>query len=77
MAKANGDIFLTTAQVCSRYGSVHDMTLWRWRHDSELKFPQPDTIRGRNYWRIGDLDAWDAARKKALPQSVEGKSLGT
>jgi predicted DNA-binding transcriptional regulator AlpA len=69
--------YLTTAQVCERYGGVTPMTLHRWRNDGDLNFPKPEPIRSRNYWRIEQLDSWDAVRKKALPQSVEGESHGT
>jgi hypothetical protein len=76
MAETNHD-YLTATQVRKRYGGVSKMTLHRWRHDPNLGFPQPEPIRSRNYWRIEQLDSWDAVRKKALPQSVEGESLGT
>ena len=63
--------YLSTAQVRERYGNVSEMTIWRWRHDSELGFPEPDPIRKRNYWRSDRLDAWDEARKKAaLPAAA-------
>lgn len=60
----SGDIYLTTAQVCTRYGGIVDLTLRRWRADIELKFPSPTEIRGRLYWKASDLDKWDADRAK-------------
>lgn len=47
------------------FGAVCDMTIWRWVRDGVL--PAPIKIRGRNYWRRSELDAWieeqAAARK--------------
>jgi predicted DNA-binding transcriptional regulator AlpA len=43
----------TVLAVC---GSVSDMTLWRWRQDPELGFPQPVNIKGQNsYWRESEV----------------------
>ncbi|TXN27149.1 transcriptional regulator [Methylobacterium sp. WL19] len=42
-----------------RYG-VSDMTLWRWENDPALGFPKPIRINGRRYWRIADLQAFEA-----------------
>ena len=54
--------FLNSPQVRRRYGGVSDMTLWRWRHDAGLNFPQSNPIRGRHYWKLADLEAWDRER---------------
>jgi len=60
-----GSICLTTTQVRQRYGGVSEMTIWRWRRDPELNFPQSKPIRKRHYWRVSDLDAWDQQRAAA------------
>jgi hypothetical protein len=44
-----------------RYG-VSAMTLWRWDHDPDLKFPKPIRIRSRKYRDPEELDAFDAAQ---------------
>jgi hypothetical protein len=51
-------------KVCERYG-VTPMTLWRWDHDANLKFPKPTYIRGRKYRDERELDEFDEARKGA------------
>jgi predicted DNA-binding transcriptional regulator AlpA len=56
--------FLPAAKVRERYG-VSDMSLWRWLRDSDLAFPKPIYIRGRRFWRLADLETWEAARQKA------------
>jgi predicted DNA-binding transcriptional regulator AlpA len=35
---------------------ISAMTLWRWDHDEELKFPPPIRIRNRKYRQRSALD---------------------
>lgn len=49
--------FLQARQVRDRYG-VSDMTVWRWLRD--LEFPQPVYISRYRYWRLSDIEAWEA-----------------
>jgi predicted DNA-binding transcriptional regulator AlpA len=60
--RAGDQTFLTGPQVQKRYQKSH-VTLWRWIRDSELAFPQPLKINRLNYWRLADLEAWEAARE--------------
>lgn len=53
--------FLTGPQVQERYQKSH-VTLWRWIRDPDLAFPQPMKINRLNYWRLSDLEAWEAAQ---------------
>jgi predicted DNA-binding transcriptional regulator AlpA len=55
-------VYLTAAQVRSRYGGVSDMSLWRWLHDEQLGFPKPVWIQNRRFWKASDLAAWDETR---------------
>ena len=67
------DQYLTAAQVKRRYGNCSDMKLWRWLHDEELNFAQPTLINGRRYWRLSDLQRFDAAcieRQNAVDRLV-------
>jgi predicted DNA-binding transcriptional regulator AlpA len=50
-------------QVIERY-SISSMTLWRWDHDFDLKFPKPIIIRGRKYRDQAELDAFDEAQRQ-------------
>jgi hypothetical protein len=54
------EVFLPAAQVKRRYGDITDMTLWRWLHDKALGFPQPAEIAGRRYWRLSELQRFEA-----------------
>jgi predicted DNA-binding transcriptional regulator AlpA len=66
LPRANATIYLTSAQVCARYGGMSDMSLSRWLNDDELGFPKPIRINGRRFWKEADLAAWDddqAAKK--------------
>ena len=50
---------LPAAHLLARY-RVSDMTLFRWLKDQKLGFPQPIRINGRRYWRLADLQAFEA-----------------
>lgn len=58
----NLDLYLTAGQVCTRFGGISDMTLWRWSHNPDLRFPKPIYIQRIRYWRRADLEAWEASR---------------
>ena len=65
------ECFLPAAQVKQRY-SVTDMSIWRWLKDDSLGFPQPIRIKGRRFWRLADLRAWEDARTKTIePPAVD------
>jgi len=51
--------FLTGPQVDARYQISH-VTRWRWQRDPKLGFPQPLKINRLNYWRLSDLEKWEA-----------------
>ena len=60
-AKDAAQTFLTGPQVQERYQKSH-VTVWRWIRDPDLAFPQPMKINRLNYWRLSDLEAWEAAQ---------------
>ena len=49
------------------------MTLWRWDHDPSLNFPKAIRIRGRNFRRLGELRAWEAAQATEV-RSCKGEA---
>jgi len=51
--------FLTGPQVQDRYHKSH-VSIWRWVRDETLDFPDPIKINRMNYWRLSDLEAWEA-----------------
>jgi predicted DNA-binding transcriptional regulator AlpA len=55
--------FLPARLVWERY-SVTQMTLWRWLHDLEMGFPKPTYLGRFRYWRVRDLEAWEAAQAR-------------
>ncbi|SFP63048.1 helix-turn-helix transcriptional regulator [Tranquillimonas alkanivorans] len=55
--------FLTGPDVQRRYRKSQ-VTLWRWARDPDLGFPSPFQIKGKNYWRLRDLEAWEEAQVK-------------
>jgi predicted DNA-binding transcriptional regulator AlpA len=56
---------LSARVVKARLGDVSDMTLYRWQRSRDLNFPQPLVINGRRYWRLRELEAWEATRSSA------------
>lgn len=59
--EAAAKTFLTGPQVQARYQKSH-VTIWRWVRDPDLAFPAPMQINRLNYWRLSDLEAWEAAQ---------------
>lgn len=57
------EALLNSAQTKARCGNVTDMCIWRWLRDPRVQFPQPVKINKRNYWRLGDLRAWQAEHR--------------
>ena len=62
--------YLPASQVRTRYG-VSDMSLWRWLHHNSLGFPHPLRINGRQFWKLEDLECWEASRteKQGAPNA--------
>jgi hypothetical protein len=55
-------VYLKAAQVRSRFGGVSDMWLHRRMRDAALPLPAPSYFGGLRFWRVADLEAWEAAR---------------
>jgi predicted DNA-binding transcriptional regulator AlpA len=53
--------YLPAGAVRTRYG-VSDMSLWRWLRDEALGFPAPIRINRRRFWKLAELEAWEASR---------------
>ena len=58
---AQNSNFLPARRVWERYG-VTSMMLWRWLRDESINFPQPVFIGRFRYFRIAELEAWEADR---------------
>lgn len=46
-------------KVQDRYGISH-VTLWRWEKTGHQGFPKSFKIGRLNYWKLSDLEAWEA-----------------
>jgi predicted DNA-binding transcriptional regulator AlpA len=56
---------VTQPEAARLLGNVSLMTMWRWRHDQEMKFPESIEINNRIYFRRSEILAW---RPPAKPQ---------
>ncbi|MGO7508887.1 helix-turn-helix transcriptional regulator [Rhizobium ruizarguesonis] len=54
--------YITQPQVKQRYGSISDMTVWRWIKAGRL--PEPALFGNRNYFDISELDEADRRAKE-------------
>ena len=54
-------IFIPARHVWERYG-VTSMTLHRWLRDERMNFPAPVYLGRMRFWRIAELEAWEAER---------------
>lgn len=53
--------FLPARAVRERYG-ISFMSLWRWINDPRMGFPPPIYFSRYRYWRLADIEAWEASR---------------
>lgn len=56
--------------VCREFG-ISSMTLWRWDHDVELKFPPPIIIRKRKFRVRRHLEAF---KRRMLHRAIEQRA---
>jgi predicted DNA-binding transcriptional regulator AlpA len=56
--------YLPAAAVRARYG-VSDMTLWRWLRNEALGFPTPIRINQRRFWKLAELESWEASHDQS------------
>jgi predicted DNA-binding transcriptional regulator AlpA len=60
---------VTQPEAARLLGNVSLMTMWRWRHDQEMKFPESIEINNRIYFRRSEILAWRPPAK-APPSPV-------
>lgn len=68
----HNDPYLTSDEVMGRF-NISRSTLYRWIRD--LEFPRPRRIRGKRYFRLVDVNAWDEVQS-GEPVSEPDKALG-
>lgn len=62
-----------SSQVRKRCGGISEMTLWRWRKDPRLNFPEPVTIRGRNFYDDDEVTEFIGRHKVHVRNSDEAE----
>ena len=50
---------------------VSSRTISRWQADTQVDFPRPVVIRGRNYFDRASIEAWKAAQFRS---SLKGRA---
>lgn len=55
--------FLPARKVWERYG-VTSMTLHRWQNDERMNFPTPHYFGRLRFWKISDLEEWEAEQPR-------------
>ena len=68
-------VFLQANKVWARYG-VSFMTINRWVKDERVGFPQPVYIGRFRYWRLTELQEWEAKQpRRRVAKLPHGKSV--
>jgi hypothetical protein len=49
---------VTQPEAARLLGNVSSMTMWRWRHDPKMNFPEALEINGRVYFRRAEIVNW-------------------
>lgn len=59
------DTLMTASQVREHFGSISEMTLWRWLRDTAMDFPAPIVINRRRFWPRSEIAAFAARQREA------------
>ena len=63
---------MTQRAVAEFFGGVSIMTIWRWRHDPAMAFPEGIEINGRRYFRQAEI--LDYRPPSSSPPIAQSKS---
>jgi predicted DNA-binding transcriptional regulator AlpA len=63
------DSFLPASSVWARY-RVTSMTIHRWLANPDLGFPKPFYLGRFRFWRVAELEAWEATRPRVADKQV-------
>lgn len=58
--------YLPARQVRHRLGGISNMTLYRWLENEGLGFPVPVYFGRNRFWRLSDLQDWEARQPRNL-----------
>jgi predicted DNA-binding transcriptional regulator AlpA len=56
-------LYIDAGRTAGRYGKTI-RTLDRWLVDDRLNFPKPIYIGRMRFWRVADLEAWEAEQAR-------------
>jgi predicted DNA-binding transcriptional regulator AlpA len=59
-----GGDFIPGPKLRAKFG-ISAVTLWRWRHEKENRFPAAKMINGRLYFPLDAVTAWLAGQPNA------------
>jgi predicted DNA-binding transcriptional regulator AlpA len=68
---------VTQPEAARLLGNVSLMTMWRWRHDPEMKFPDSIEINNRIYFRRSEILAWRPPAKASTSPASRFKKCVT
>jgi predicted DNA-binding transcriptional regulator AlpA len=66
---------VTQPEAARLLGNVSLMTMWRWRHDPEMQFPESIEINNRIYFRRSEILAWRPPPKASSSPASRFKSV--
>lgn len=58
--EADQPVFISAGSARRRYGNLSTTSFWRWERDETLGFPRPILISGRKFFKLRELEAWEA-----------------
>ena len=56
-----GETYITAPQLRERFGGRSDPWLWRLLNDERANFPKPLKVRGKRYFPLSEIEAWEAS----------------
>ena len=68
-----GEQYLSTAQLCEKFGNISKRTLLRWQEKRNFPTPTISYRGGANLWTLSDVLKWEISLKKQdkAQQSLE------
>jgi hypothetical protein len=65
------DARITQPEAARLLGDVSAMTMWRWRNNPEMQFPEAIQVNGRIYFRRAEIVSWQPPAKAPSPDRAE------
>jgi predicted DNA-binding transcriptional regulator AlpA len=55
-------------------GGVSQMSIWRWRNNPAMHFPEPIKINGRKLYKRAEIEAWMERQRSAPPPAGDDET---